>query len=99
MGNGKWEMGNGKWESETEVDRRGEDLEERLFNFAARIGKVVNAVPETRLGRHIAGQLVRSGTSPAPSYPEAVPQKVNGTSFTNLELSSKNSAKLTRGSS
>ncbi len=26
---------------------------------------------DSRLGRHIAGQLVRSGTSPAPNYAEA----------------------------
>ncbi len=49
----------------------GEDISERLLDFAARIGKVVDALPETRLGRHIAGQLVRSGTSPAPNYEEA----------------------------
>ncbi len=53
------------------MDRRGEDLEERLLDFAARVGKVVDALPESRLGRHIAGQLVRSGTSPAPNYAEA----------------------------
>ena len=53
------------------MQRRGEDLEERLLDFAARIGKVVDALPESRLGRHIAGQLVRSGTSPAPNYAEA----------------------------
>ena len=51
--------------------RKGEDLEERLLEFAARVGKVVDALPDTRLGRHIAGQLVRSGTSPAPNYAEA----------------------------
>jgi four helix bundle protein len=48
-----------------------DDLSERLLDLAARIGKVVDALPETRLGRHIAGQLVRSGTSPAPNYEEA----------------------------
>jgi len=42
-----------------------------LLDFAVRIGKVIDALPETRLGRHIAGQLVRSGTSPAPNYAEA----------------------------
>lgn len=46
-------------------------LEERLLEFAARIGKVVDALPDTRLGRHVAGQLVRCGTSPAPNYGEA----------------------------
>jgi four helix bundle protein len=53
------------------VRRKGEDLEERLLSFAARVGKVVDALPDARLGRHIAGQLVRSGTSPAPNYAEA----------------------------
>ena len=53
------------------IDQRGEDLEDRLLEFAARVGKLVDALPETRLGRHIAGQLVRSGTSPAPNYAEA----------------------------
>ena len=51
--------------------RTGDDLAERLLDFAARVGKVVDALPESRLGRHIAGQLVRSGTSPAPNYAEA----------------------------
>ena len=53
------------------MERKGEELEERLLDFAARVGKVVDALPNTRLGRHIAGQLVRSGTSPASNYAEA----------------------------
>lgn len=44
---------------------------ERLLEFAARIGKVVDVLPETRMGRHVAGQLVRCGTSPAPNYAES----------------------------
>ena len=48
-----------------------DELVERLINFSARIGKVVDALPDTRMGRHIGGQLVRSGTSPAPNYEEA----------------------------
>ena len=47
-----------------------EELGERLLDFAARVGKVVDALPNTRLGRHVAGQLVRSGTAPAPNYEE-----------------------------
>jgi four helix bundle protein len=47
-----------------------DELSERLLEFSARIGKVVDALPDTRLGRHIAGQLVRCGTSPAPNYEE-----------------------------
>ncbi|MFG0291081.1 MAG: four helix bundle protein [Rhodopirellula sp. JB044] len=48
-----------------------DDLSERLLELAVRVGKVVDALPDTRLGKHIAGQLVRSGTAPAPNYEEA----------------------------
>ena len=68
MENGECKMEVGR---DGKVRRKGEDLEERLLGFAARVGKVVDALPDTRLGRHIAGQLVRSGTSPAPNYAEA----------------------------
>ena len=47
-----------------------EELLERLIDFAARVGKVVDALPDTRMGGHVGGQLVRSGTSPAPNYEE-----------------------------
>jgi len=47
------------------------ELSNRLIDFAVRIGKVVDALPNTRMGRHIAGQLVRCGTSPPPNYEEA----------------------------
>ena len=47
-----------------------EELSRRLLDFAVRIGRVADALPRTSLGRHIAGQLVRCGTSPAPNYEE-----------------------------
>jgi four helix bundle protein len=47
------------------------DLQERLIGFAVRILNVVESLPKTRVGNHVAGQLVRSGTSPAPYYGEA----------------------------
>ena len=47
-----------------------EELSDRLLEFAARVGKLVDALPETRLGKHISGQLVRCGTSPGPNYEE-----------------------------
>jgi four helix bundle protein len=47
-----------------------EELSERLWQFAARVGKVVDALPDTRLRRHVAGQLVRSGTAAPPNYDE-----------------------------
>ncbi len=48
-----------------------EQMSDRLIDFAARVGILVDALPDTRLGRHIAGQLVRSGTAPGPNYEEA----------------------------
>ena len=53
------------------VHMKPEDVLERLLDFATRVGAVVDALPETRLGRHIAGQLVRCGTSSLPNYEEA----------------------------
>ena len=47
------------------------DLEKRLIDFAVRIMDLVETLPNTRAGNHIAGQLVRCGTSPAPNYGEA----------------------------
>jgi four helix bundle protein len=47
------------------------DLSDRLLNFAVRVGKVVDALRETKLGRHISRQLVRCGTSAGPNYEEA----------------------------
>ena len=47
------------------------DLEDRLIDFAVRVVNVVEALPDTKAGNHIARQLVRSGTSPAPNYGEA----------------------------
>ena len=47
------------------------DLEERLIAFSVRIIDVVEALPNTRAGNHVAGQLLRCGTSPAPNYGEA----------------------------
>jgi len=47
------------------------DLEERLLNYSVRIIKIVEKLPNTRTGSHIAGQLLRSGTSPYPNHGEA----------------------------
>ena len=48
-----------------------QDLEDRLIDFAVAIVDVVEALPNSKAGSHIAGQLIRSGTSPAPNYGEA----------------------------
>src|SRR6266851_9621238 len=50
---------------------RADELEERLIDFAVRIVKLSARLPRTAAGRHIAGQILRSGTSPAPNYGEA----------------------------
>jgi four helix bundle protein len=47
------------------------DLEGRLIDFAVRIIEVARSLPKTKVGNHIAGQLVRCRTSPAPNYGEA----------------------------
>jgi len=47
------------------------DLEDRLIEFAVMMIDAIEALPGTRTGNHIAGQLLRSGTSPAPNYGEA----------------------------
>jgi len=48
-----------------------QELEDRLINFAVMVIGVVEVLPNSKAGNHIAGQLVRSGTSPAPNYGEA----------------------------
>lgn len=48
-----------------------QDLEHRLIDFAVRVIGVVEALPDSKAGNHVARQLVRSGTSPAPNYGEA----------------------------
>ena len=47
------------------------DLEERLIDFAVRIIRTAESLPKSKVGNHIASQLIRSGTSPAPNYGEA----------------------------
>ena len=40
----------------TRMERRGED---RLLEFVARVGRVIDELPDTRLARHIAAQVNR----------------------------------------
>lgn len=47
------------------------DLEERLLDYAAEIIRLVECLPRTRTGNHVASQLLRSGTSPLPNHGEA----------------------------
>ncbi|MGH8094570.1 MAG: four helix bundle protein [Chthoniobacterales bacterium] len=46
------------------------DLEERLLKHAVRVIRLVDALPSTRAGRHVADQLLRCGTSPLANHGE-----------------------------
>ena len=47
------------------------DIEDRLIDFAVRTIKLAGSLPKTKAGSHIANQIIRSGTAPAPNYGEA----------------------------
>ena len=47
------------------------DLEERLIDFVLLIDKIIEKLPLTKLANHLAGQMIRSSTSPALNYGEA----------------------------
>lgn len=50
---------------------KGDDIEERLIGFAVSIIHLCDKLPPSPGGRHISGQLLRSGTAPAAHYAEA----------------------------
>jgi hypothetical protein len=58
------------------------DLEERLLEYAAGVIRLVEKLPETRTGNHVAGQLLRSGTSPLPNMQKRKEPSRVGISFT-----------------
>ena len=47
------------------------DLEERLLDYSARIIRLTEQMPSTRAANHVAGQILRSGTSPLFNHGEA----------------------------
>jgi four helix bundle protein len=47
------------------------DLEERLLEFASAVIDLSEKLPDSRAGNHVAGQVLRSGTSPYPNHGEA----------------------------
>ena len=51
--------------------RKDEELAERLLDFAVRIIKLCGELPNTSVGNHIRGQLIKCGTSPGANYEEA----------------------------
>jgi four helix bundle protein len=50
---------------------KGEELERRLVSFAARILELSSRLPQSAQGRHVASQILRSGTATAANYGEA----------------------------
>ena len=53
------------------MQNQGNSLSERLLDFAANIVKLAARLDKTAVGRHLAGQLTRSGTSSGANYEEA----------------------------
>jgi four helix bundle protein len=52
------------------ASKRVYDLEDRLLEFAAMIVELAESLPNTRAGNHIAGQLLRCGTSSLSNHGE-----------------------------
>ncbi len=50
---------------------KGDELEDRLVKFAEQVLDLCDTLPKSYAGQHIADQLTRSATSPAPNYGEA----------------------------
>jgi len=60
------------WEfNEGDGASRKFDLEDRLLEFASAVIDLSESLPATRSGNHVAGQILRSGTSPYPNHGEA----------------------------
>jgi hypothetical protein len=66
---------------------KADELEERLIDFAVRIVNLSASLPKTAAGKHIAGQILRSGTSPALTMVKQEELKATRISFTNYESS------------
>jgi four helix bundle protein len=50
---------------------KGDDIRERLVEFAVSVMDLCDELPRSTAGCHLAGQLLRSATSAAPNYAEA----------------------------
>lgn len=53
------------------MEKRIYDLEDRFVDFTCRMIDVVEALPNSRAGNYIAGQLIKSCHSPTFNYGEA----------------------------
>jgi four helix bundle protein len=50
---------------------KGDDIQDRLIDFAVAVIKFCSKLPKDQAAKHVAGQLLRCGTAPAPNYGEA----------------------------
>ena len=57
------------------MEQKKYDLEERLVNYTCIMIDVVEALPGTRAGNYIAGQLIKSCHSPTFNYEESRRQR------------------------
>ena len=48
------------------------ELEERLIDFSVLIIGITDEMPDKKAANHLSGQLIRSGSSPALNYGEAI---------------------------
>ena len=53
------------------MEKKRYDLEDRVIEFAVLIVKISEKIGNTVAGKHLGGNLIRSGTSPALNYGEA----------------------------
>jgi four helix bundle protein len=53
------------------MDEKKNQLSDRLLDFAVEVIKITDTLPNTIVGRHIGGQLIRAGTSGGSNYEEA----------------------------
>lgn len=53
------------------MDKSKYNLEDRLLEYAANLLRLAGKLPDTLAGRHVAAQVLRSGTSPLANHAEA----------------------------
>ena len=68
MEDGRWRID--RWLRRKEMTK-GDNLEERFVELAADVILLCKQTPKEDGGSHLTGQLLRSGTAPAPNYAEA----------------------------
>jgi hypothetical protein len=94
---GRWHVAEISDGEHVPTSKRVYDLEDRLLEFAANIVQLTESLPNTRAENHIAGQLLRYGTSALSNHGELKRQNHAGISFINFEFVSRNYAKQNAG--